>query len=64
VGTIGWWLLGWGIAYGSKNGTDFFGTSVARVPCHIMSPQLVLWFLIFETCHFFLKKSSKTNRSI
>ncbi|CAL1126444.1 unnamed protein product [Cladocopium goreaui] len=26
VGTIGWWLLGWGIAYGSKNGTDFFGT--------------------------------------
>jgi hypothetical protein len=52
VGTIGWWLLGWGIAYGSKNGTDFFGTSVARVPCHIMSPQLVLWFLIFETCHF------------
>ena len=27
VGTIGWWVLGWGLAYGSKQGTELFGGS-------------------------------------
>eukprot|EP00438_Fugacium_kawagutii_P032327 Skav226344 [mRNA] locus=scaffold2980:133568:135135:- [translate_table: standard] len=26
VGTIGWWLVGWGLAYGSKVGTQMWGT--------------------------------------
>ena len=26
VGTLGWWSLGWAIAYGSKEGTKLFGT--------------------------------------
>ena len=27
VGTIGWWVLGWGLAYGSKQGTELFSGS-------------------------------------
>ena len=24
--TLGWWLVGWGLAYGGKVGTQLFGT--------------------------------------
>ncbi|CAJ1399571.1 unnamed protein product, partial [Effrenium voratum] len=27
VGTIGWWVMGWALAYGDGNGTDLFGTT-------------------------------------
>lgn len=27
VGTLGWWLIGWGLAYGDKVGTQMWGTT-------------------------------------
>lgn len=27
VGTLGWWFLGWGFAYGTQDGTKLFGST-------------------------------------
>ena len=59
MGTIGWWVMGWALAYGDGNGTDLFGTTGR--PGLALGPDFCgLWVIHI----FFLKKTGAILRYI